>query len=316
MSEVSPTTPAVRNSDRATLWIESHIEIGRHPKIRALARQAGISIPTAVGHLHLLWHFAMEFAPDGNLSRFSPQDIEGAIMWDGDVTVMYALLSVTGWLDVDDSDEDDILIAVHDWPVYAGRLLEQREKSRERARRHREKTAAESGKESGNGDVTVTSRARNALTVPNRTVPKSKESNDSLLSVAPKKSAREQDEIWNAVVAAVGEPSTKSERSDFGKTVSELKDADATPEQIRGFPAWWRGHFPDAELTHRCLRLHWGKYRNGNQNVESTTSTQRDAEYVAEKSRLLAEKGLGRYAVRRSGGTATERDAAGPDGLS
>lgn len=37
-------------------WIESHTTIGSHPKTRKLARRLEVSIPEAVGILHLLWH--------------------------------------------------------------------------------------------------------------------------------------------------------------------------------------------------------------------------------------------------------------------
>ena len=50
-------------------WIESHQALGRHPKLRRLARALNISHPTAVGDLHYLWWFAIDFAQDGSLGR-------------------------------------------------------------------------------------------------------------------------------------------------------------------------------------------------------------------------------------------------------
>lgn len=91
------------------------------------------------------------------------------------------------------------------------------------------------------------------------------------VSLAPKKSTRKRNETWDALAAATGEPETKSEQSDFGKTVSELVAADATVEQIDGFPPWWWQRFPGAELTHRCFRGHWGKYLNGRDRLTQIT---------------------------------------------
>jgi hypothetical protein len=52
------------------LYTPSHAELAQHPKTRKLARLLGVSIPTALGHLHLLWHFALKYAQDGDLTRF------------------------------------------------------------------------------------------------------------------------------------------------------------------------------------------------------------------------------------------------------
>lgn len=65
-------------------WIESHQELWRHPKTKKLARLLQISIPTAVGHLHGLWYWAMDFAQDGDLSSYDAEDIADAVMWEGD----------------------------------------------------------------------------------------------------------------------------------------------------------------------------------------------------------------------------------------
>jgi hypothetical protein len=64
-------------------WIESHQAIGQHPKTIALAHQLGVSLPTAVGHLHYLWWWALDYAPDGELKRHSPSIIAHACQWRG-----------------------------------------------------------------------------------------------------------------------------------------------------------------------------------------------------------------------------------------
>lgn len=65
-------------------WIESHDDLATHPKTRRAARALGISIPTMMGHLHLLWHWCLKYADDGNLSGYDHADIADAMMWDGD----------------------------------------------------------------------------------------------------------------------------------------------------------------------------------------------------------------------------------------
>ncbi|HMM41916.1 MAG TPA: HNH endonuclease signature motif containing protein [Thermomicrobiales bacterium] len=74
--------------------------------------------------------------------------------------------------------------------------------------------------------------------------------------------SRPRNETWDALAALCGEPETASERGDFGKTVKELDEARASPDEIAAFGPWWWQHHPDAQLTHRCLRQHFGRFRN------------------------------------------------------
>lgn len=86
-------------------------------------------------------------------------------------------------------------------------------------------------------------------------------SSQSLARAVPKPGVvARADPLWDAVAALCGKPLTKSERSDFGETISQLRHAGATPEQIPDFGPWWWREYPEATLTHRCLRGHWGKY--------------------------------------------------------
>jgi len=50
----------------------------RHPKVQHLAELLSVEIPTAIGYLELLWHFAAEFAPRGDIGRFPDKRIEAA----------------------------------------------------------------------------------------------------------------------------------------------------------------------------------------------------------------------------------------------
>lgn len=71
---------------------------------------------------------------------------------------------------------------------------------------------------------------------------------------------RPRNVIWDALVEAIGAPLTKSETSDFAKTVKELTEAGAKPEDLAGFKAWWDREYTGATCTHRCYRQHYGKY--------------------------------------------------------
>ena len=111
-------------------WIESHTALARHPKVLRLARLLGLRVPAALGHLHLLWWWALEYAPSGDLSPFDADEIAIACMWEGETAGLLPALQQAGFL-----DQDGML---HDWYEYVGRLLEKRCKDVERVQQWRE----------------------------------------------------------------------------------------------------------------------------------------------------------------------------------
>lgn len=110
-------------------WIESHQEVGRHPKTKKLARLLSTSLPAAVGHLHYLWWWALDFAQDGTLEKYDNADIADAMQWDGDPDLLIESLISAGYI-----DDTDAGLVIHDWAEYAGKLLERRAKDRARKR--------------------------------------------------------------------------------------------------------------------------------------------------------------------------------------
>lgn len=111
-----------------------------------LASKLRIHKAQAIGHLHYLWWWALDFAPSGNLSAFASAEISAGAEWPGDPGPFYDALR-DGWIEKDKT--------IHDWHHYAGRLLEQREKAKIRQQKYRER----------NNNVTQTF----ASTVPNPT---------------------------------------------------------------------------------------------------------------------------------------------------
>lgn len=126
-------------------WIESHQTVGHHPKTIRFAELLRISLPTAVGHLHYFWWWALDFAPLGEI-RTTASVVARACEWRGNAERFLQALVTAGFVEV----EGDAL-TIHDWLDYAGRLVEKRAANRERQRRHR------------NGENGVTSRVTNAL---------------------------------------------------------------------------------------------------------------------------------------------------------
>ncbi|SFU70471.1 DnaD domain-containing protein [Alicyclobacillus macrosporangiidus] len=144
-------------------WIESHETLAHHPKTRKLARLLGEDLPATIGRLHLLWWWAMNYAQDGDLTKYDDSDIADALMWSGDPGHAVEALCTAGFLD---RTEDGLYI--HDWQDYAGRLIVQREKNAERKRRsrarHADVTRTDDGQE-------CDGRESHGATIPNLTKP-------------------------------------------------------------------------------------------------------------------------------------------------
>lgn len=108
-------------------WIESHVDVGDHPKTFDLAERLGIGVAQAVGHLHLLWHFALKFAwQDGNLDKFSATAIARGAHWAGDAKTFVEALQASGWLDG---------MKIHDWLDFCGDLVKKKIEYQDRRRK-------------------------------------------------------------------------------------------------------------------------------------------------------------------------------------
>lgn len=107
-------------------WIESHQTLGNHPKLIRLAATLKIQKAQAVGHLHYLWWWALDYAPSGDLAKITHHEIADASKWDGDPKAFQDALMKCGWLEED--------FKLHDWYEYAGRLIDARKRDAKRKR--------------------------------------------------------------------------------------------------------------------------------------------------------------------------------------
>lgn len=168
-------------------WIEVHDTLREHRKTYALASTLKIEQYAAVGLVVSLWTWALNNAQDGDLSAFPLTAIANACLWRKSDKTLIAALQECGFITRD--------MQIHDWDVYAGKLIEQREIQREQSRvrqqRRRQKIdeLKKSASRVSNAKVTqeetqevtrdkpVTLPVNNEVTVPNPTVPNS--TNDS-----------------------------------------------------------------------------------------------------------------------------------------
>lgn len=95
-------------------WISSHTVLMRHRKLIELARDLRLKPVYVLGHLHALWHNALEQAEDGDLSQWSDEFISESACYSGDAPQFVSLLQKYKWLDNK---------IIHDWLDYVGKFL-------------------------------------------------------------------------------------------------------------------------------------------------------------------------------------------------
>lgn len=163
------------------MWIELHQSLPTSRKIMKLKRELSIKKPTAIGHVVLVWLWALDNAMDGDLTDFTDEDIAEVADWPEKTAGAFvkALVS-SGFLD----KLPDGSLFIHNWDKYAGRLIEtneiKRQQAAERQRRRRDRlrensdmsrvTVTQEGVTEGVTNENM-SRVSNAPTKPYHTIP-------------------------------------------------------------------------------------------------------------------------------------------------
>ncbi len=147
------------------MWIESHQELRTHPKVARLASTLGIDRHNTLALLHLFWWWCVDFAPTGDITRFTATEISCGAEWSGDPQTLLDALTETGWI-----DQTAKRRRVHDWDDFAGKWIRRALAQAKRMREWRNKKSAR------DAHVMRTKRARLShvrgdLTVPDLTVP-------------------------------------------------------------------------------------------------------------------------------------------------
>lgn len=93
-----------------------------HPKTFALAEALGIRRRDAVGLLEMLFHFTSQYAPRGDIGRYSDKRIAAAVDWNGKPSKLIEGLLATGWIE----HHSEVKLVVHDWWDHADRSTLQR----------------------------------------------------------------------------------------------------------------------------------------------------------------------------------------------
>lgn len=114
-------------------WIELHQSLPTHIKTYQLMDELGISQAEAVGHMAMLWLWALDNAPDGYIMRLRPGFIARAAGWSGDPDAFCGALLASGYVDDDGR--------LHKWDAYTSAYIvarDQAELKREGNRRRQQ----------------------------------------------------------------------------------------------------------------------------------------------------------------------------------
>jgi hypothetical protein len=154
-------------------WIESHQALGAHPKTIRLAALLKVRVPEAVGLLHFLWWWALDYAPNGLVSVTDQPVVARACLWHGPTVRFWEALLEVGFME---PAELPNVCKIHDWDEYGGKLVESRQLRKDSNRRAQTRWRNRS-RANGVSDYVSAESALNKqptlpdTTVHNRTVP-------------------------------------------------------------------------------------------------------------------------------------------------
>lgn len=125
------------------LWVKVSANLIRHPKFQRFSTILDEPQVTSAGRLLLLWSYALEFYPSGEL-KITKKELASICEWQGDPEEFYqALISCGGKEGCGFIKDERGILVIHDWIDFSGKLNEKRTKARERMRRLREREKEE-----------------------------------------------------------------------------------------------------------------------------------------------------------------------------
>lgn len=101
-----------------------------HLKTKRLKRLLKIPLYRAVGILETLWLLCIDCCDEGNVGKFTDEEIADYLEWDGDPSALVRALSDSGWTDPDSNGRP----VIHDWLEHCPEFI--RDRVRKRVARH------------------------------------------------------------------------------------------------------------------------------------------------------------------------------------
>lgn len=106
-------------------WIESHQSLANHPKVLGLASLMGWDIDSTIGKLQRFWWWCIDYAPDGDLRRFSDLVLANAAgVAAADAKRFIEAMVNCGGEHASGFIDREPYLRVHDWWDYVGKFLQ------------------------------------------------------------------------------------------------------------------------------------------------------------------------------------------------
>ena len=219
-------------------WIKSDQRLANHPKLILLAKELGVSKVQALGHLHLLWYWTLEYAEDGEIKYLDL--LADACEWSEDPKTFINSLIKYEFIDKIGSNR----YIIHDWLDYSGAYYEKKLYNRIKKQESRDKIAHKQEELAKN-----TSIDKSLTFVDGQDLEKSREEESRVeenrveqnnIGLATQDSTVIEDSNRDLVFEKLAEVCgydwkgvmTKDERGRLNKAVKQLKDIDASPDDI------------------------------------------------------------------------------------
>lgn len=231
-----------------------------HVKVKRLKKLLGKPLYCAMGVLESLWQLCMECCDEGNIGKFSNEEIADHIEWEGDPNLLISALTESGWLD---TCSDERLI-VHDWFAHCPEFIRKRIEKR-KAREVKKSLKKEDQREIRTCDENIGDMSQDSETCPEN--PGHVSSISYPIVSDPITSHRKENSCPES-------PSKTHEQA--GKKKSPKQSEIVFPEELLAT------RFPD-------VWLNWVKYkRERKESIASTTQEQAFAKAVRVGGNVVA----------------------------
>lgn len=117
-------------------YVPMAVSLWGHPKLLDFAGRLGLDPPAAVGHIYALWREALQSAPSGTLTNYTPGRIAFAMHWPQNrADELVAALVGSGLLERGGGGE----LLIHDWHKGGGKQYTEKTAEAERQRNYRQR---------------------------------------------------------------------------------------------------------------------------------------------------------------------------------
>ncbi len=97
-----------------------------HLKVKRLKRLLGVPLYRVVGILETLWLLCADCCDEGNIGKFTDEEIADYLEWDGDASALVRALADSGWTDPDETHR----YIIHDWLEHCPDYISERVRKR------------------------------------------------------------------------------------------------------------------------------------------------------------------------------------------